>query len=72
MLNICYVFPIRKNLIRNFIETPPASLFISKVKLGNSKLCEFCIYRVSFLTGTPLKVSVYNVNCAEIGLSARI
>ena len=22
MLNICYVFPIRKNLIRNFIETP--------------------------------------------------
>ena len=41
-------------------------------ELGNSKLCEFCIYRVSFLTGTPLKVSVYNVNCAEKGLSARI
>ena len=32
--------------------------FKSKYKLDSSKLCEFCIYRV-FLTGTPLKVSVY-------------
>ena len=42
----------------------------SKIKQDNSKLCEFCIYRVSFITGTLLKVSVYIVNCAE--KSARI
>ena len=40
-------------------------------KQDNSKLCEFCIYRVSFLTGTPRKVSVYIVNCAEKVLSTR-
>ena len=29
MLNICEVFPIRKNLIRNFIDTPK-SVFVMK------------------------------------------
>ena len=48
----------------------PIPGFDCKFKLGSSKLCEFCIYRVSFLTGTPLKVSVYNVNCAEKGQDA--
>ena len=38
--------------------------FKSKYKLDSSKLCEFCIYRV-FLTGTPLKVSVYIGNVAK-------
>ena len=38
--------------------------FKSKYKLDSSKLCEFCIYRV-FLTGTPLKVSVYIENVAK-------
>ena len=44
----------------------------SYLELGNSKLCQFCIYRVSLLTKTPLKVSVYIVNCAEKVLSAII
>ena len=37
----------------------------NKKKQDNSKLCEFCIYRVSFLNWNPLKVSAYIKNCSE-------
>ena len=42
-------------------------------KQDNSKLCEFCIYRVSFITGTLLKVSVYKIvlkKCQNLPLDA--
>ena len=60
MLNICYVFPIRKNLIRNFIETP---LEQTKAKQALRPILEYYVLHVSYLT---MQKNAFFMDRAEI------